>query len=250
MLFIIALGGTAVASGPFGAPQSVSREAGGLNTAIGYWYHQDTFRNDNDRQIRQNQIYSQVAYGGKNGWEIYGRIGLADLKMFDAFRSANVLTTTSQNDFAENWKFFGTLGAKGFIPFNKIFGIGAFIQGTYHFSNYTDSVAGSDNGAPYLADLKIKNLWDVNLGVAVQTTIPWNIRLYAGPYVYYAAGRASLDTNIPGLAYAAGNVSIKNKSIAGGFAGADIRLAKGFRLNMEGQYADRFSVGAAIAYSY
>ncbi len=71
-------------------------------------------------------------------WEIYGRIGISDLKIFDAFSSTNVLTTTSKNDFEENWKFFGTLGAKGFYPINNIFGIGAFLQGSYNFSNFTD----------------------------------------------------------------------------------------------------------------
>ena len=37
---------------------------------------------------------------------------------------------------------------------------------------------------------------------------------------------------------------------AGGFAGIDIPLAKGFRLNVEGQYSDRFSAGAAVSYTY
>ncbi len=249
-LWLLAMNSVAAAGGLFGPPQTVSREAGGLNTAIGYRYHEDTFTSDTDHIVRQNQIYSQVAYGAKNRWEIYGRIGISDLKICDAFRSTNALTTTSKNDFEENWKFFGTLGAKGFFPFNKIFGIGAFIQGTYHFSNYTDDIAGSNNGTPYIAELKIKNLWDINLGMALQATAPWDIKLYAGPYVYYSEARASLDANIPGLEYAAGNVSIRNKSIAGGFAGVDIPLLKGFRLNMEGQYTQRFSLGAAVTYTY
>jgi len=50
--------------------------------------------------------------------------------------------------------------------------------------------------------------------------------------------------------YAAGRYSVQNTSIAGGFAGLDIPLAKGFRLNVEGQYADRISAGAAISYTY
>jgi hypothetical protein len=191
-----------------------------------------------------------VAYGAKNMWEIYGRIGVSDLKISDCFSSANALTTTNKLDFEENWKFFGTVGAKGFYPINRIFGIGAFVQGTYHFSNYTDSVVASNSGTPYTADLKIKNLWDINFGMGFQLTAPLDIKLYAGPYVYYSEAKASLDTNIPGLEYTAGNVSIRNKSIAGGFAGVDIPLFKGFHLNVEGQYADRFSTGAAISYTY
>jgi hypothetical protein len=250
VLIILVFNTLATAGGLFGPPQTVSKETGGLNTAIGYFYHEDTFNNDTDRLIRQNSIYSQVAYGSKNMWEIYGRIGVSDLKIFDVFSSTDNSTTTNKLDFEDNWKFFGTLGAKGFYPISKIFGIGAFIQGTYHFSNYTDGVTGSNNGTPYVADLKIKNLWDINFGMGFQLTAPLNIKLYAGPYVYYSEAKASLDTNIPGIEYAAGNVSISNKSIVGGFAGVDIPLFKGFHLNVEGQYADRLSAGAAISYTY
>jgi len=249
-LIILASDTLALAAGLFGPLQTVSKEAGGLNTAIGYFYSEDTFKNDTDHLIRQNSIYSQVAYGANNMWEIYGRIGVSDLKISNCFSSTNALTTISKHDFEENWKFFGTAGAKGFYPIGKIFGIGAFIQGTYHFSNYTDSVAGSTGGTPYTADFKIKNLWNINFGVGFQLTVPLNIKLYAGPYVYYAEAKASLDTNIPGIEYAAGNVLIRNKSIVGGFAGVDLPLFKGFHLNVEGQYADRFSAGAAISYTY
>lgn len=250
-LIILVTNTIAFAAGLFGPPQTISKEAGGLNTAIGYFYSEDTFKIDNEQHLlRQNSIYSQVAYGGNNIWEIYGRIGVADLKIPDAFNSTDVLTTTSKLDFEENWKFFGTLGAKGFYPISKIFGIGAFIQGTYHFRNYTDSVSASNNGTAYIANLKIKNLWDVNFGIGLQITAPLAIKLYAGPYVYYAEAKESLDTNIPGVEYAAGNASIRNKSIVGGFAGVDIPLLKGFHLNAEGRYAERFSAGAAISYTY
>ena len=67
------------------------------------------------------------------------------MKISDAFRSTQISTTTSKNDFEDNWKFFGTLGAKGFYPFNKAFGIGAFVQGSYYFRDFTDNVSGMPN---------------------------------------------------------------------------------------------------------
>jgi hypothetical protein len=249
-LLIFSINTTAAAAGLFGAPQTVSKEAGGLNTAIGYWYHEDTYTNGADHIIRQNEVYSQAAYGAKNIWEIYARIGVSDLKIFDVFSSTDASTTTNKNDFEENWKFFGTLGAKGFYPINKTFGIGAFIQGTYYFSNFTDNVAGTSISMPFTTDLKVKNLWDMNFGIGFQATIPYGIKLYAGPYIYYSEAKVSLVANIPGLEYATGNVSIENKSIAGGFAGIDIPLAKGFHLNIEGQYSDRFSAGVTGTYTY
>jgi len=250
VLFIFSINSTVAASGLFGAPQTVSKEAGGLNTAIGYLYHEDTYTNGADHIIRQNEIYSQVAYGAKNIWEIYARIGVSDLKVFDVFNSTDASTTPNKNDFEENWKIFGTLGAKGFYPINETFGIGAFIQGTYYFSNFTDDVTGTSGSQPFATDLKVDNLWDVNFGVGFQATTPCGIKFYAGPYIYYLQANVSLADNIPGLEFAAGNVSIKNKSLAGGFAGIDIPLAKGFRLNMEGQYSERFTAGAAVSYIY
>lgn len=249
-LLILAVNSVATAGGLFGLPQTISKEAGGLNTALGYRYYEDTFKSDTDHVIRQNQIYSQVAYGSSNRWEIYGRIGISDLKIFDAFTSTAVSTATDKDHFEENWKFFGTLGAKGFYPLNSVFGIGAFIQGSYHFSNYTDEVAGANNTMPFIADLKIKNLWDVNFGLGFQATVPGGIKLYTGPYVYYAEADGCLSSALSGIQSGNQKVLWKNKSVAGGFLGADIGLAKGFRLNIEGQYTDRFSVGAAITYTY
>jgi hypothetical protein len=249
-MLILAMNSIAAAGGLFGPLQTISKEAGGLNTAVGYRYHEDIYKNHADSVLRQNQIYSQVAYGASNRWEIYGRIGLSDLNIFDAFRSTNVLTTTSKDHFEENWKFFGTLGAKGFYPINNIFGIGAFLQGSYNFSKFTDETAGIHNTTPFAADLEVKNLWDVNFGIGVQATVPFGIKLYGGPYVYYAEADARFSDNIPGLPFGTEKTLLKNKSAAGGYFGADIPLVKGFRLNIEGQYTDRFSFGSAITYTY
>ncbi len=248
--FILSSGSAAMAGGMFGPPQTLSKKTGGLNTAIAYRYAEDTFKNASDYVLRQNQVYSQAAYGASDIWEIYGRIGLSDLKISDIFSSTSVLTTTSKNNFEENWKFFGTLGAKAFYPAASWFGVGAFIQSTYHFSNYTDDVTGVYNGTPFEADLKIKNLWDIHGGIGFQATLPWSIKLYGGPYVYYSDADIVLTADIPGLSFGTEKGLLQNKSKAGGFLGADIPLAKGFRLNIEGQYSERLSIGSAVTYTY
>lgn len=240
----------AAAGGLFGPLQTVSRQAGGLNTAVGYWYHQETFKNHTEHVVRQNQLYSQAAYGAGNLWEIYGRIGISEMKIDNAFKPTDILTATSKNHFKEDWKFFGTLGAKGFYPINSVFGVGAFLQGTYNFSNFSDRTARHHHTTPFIADLNIKNLWDIHFGVGVQATVPCGIKLYSGPYVYYTEADAHLSRAIQGIPSGTKHESWKNKSVAGGFLGADIPLAKGFRLNIEGQYTDRFSIGSAITYTY
>jgi hypothetical protein len=249
-LWLLAAHSTAFAGGMFGPPQTVSRLEGGLNTAIGCRYAEDIFKTSADHVIRQNQFYSQASYGALGIWEVYGRIGVTDLKIFDAFSSGDILTTTSKTHFAENWKFFGTLGAKAFYPINSIFGVGAFLQGSYNFSNFTDDVGGFYGSTPYLVDLKVKNFWDVNFGAALQAAVPFGMKIYAGPYVYYSQADAFLTCPIPGIQSSAQKVLWKNKNLTGAYFGADIPLWKGFRLNIEGQYTGYFSCGSAITYTY
>jgi hypothetical protein len=240
----------AVAGGMFGPPQTLSKKEGGLNTAIGYQYVQDTLKNDLEHVFRQHQIYSHAAWGASNLWEIYGRVGISDLKISDAFASSNTLTAVSKTDFEENWKFFGTLGGKIFYPFDDHLGVGAFIQWTYHFSNYTDDVVGVYHATPFAADLKIKNLWDVKAGLALQAAVVWNIKIYGGPFVDYTQADARLPAPIPGLLMGGRDDVLRNTSKVGGFLGVDMPLLRGFRLNIESRYTDQFSIGSAVTYTY
>ena len=255
-LFIAALlmflvPGTAVSSGLFGPPQSLAREDGGLNTSIGYGYNEDKFENDGEFVIRQNQVYSQVAYGGaRRLWEVYARIGVADLEIEDAFHSERASTTSSQRDFDGNGEVFGALGAKVFYPLRGIFGVGAFVQSSCFFNDFKDKVSGIQSGQPYSTELKIKNFWDIYSGISLQATVPYGVILYAGPYVYYAEAKASPSRDIPGLQLAAGDDTLNNKTAIGGFAGVQVPLGKGFSLNLEGQYSERFSGGIAVTYTY
>ncbi len=248
--FILFAGqGTAIAGGPFGPLQPVSKEEGGLYTGIGYGYHEDEYKNGTEHVFRQNQVYSHLAYGAKN-WEIFGRIGISDLKISDAFSSTRASTTTSKNDFEDNWKFFGTLGGKGYYPFTQTFGMGAFLLGSYYFKSFTDRVSGTQDGVPFTGDLEVKNLWDVNFGLGLQATVPYKIRLYIGPYVYYSEAKVSLFRTIPGLNSDQASIRVHNRTNVGGFTGFDLPLTRGFHLNVEGQYSERFSFGAAVTFSY
>jgi hypothetical protein len=249
---ILSVPGRAAAGGPFGPPQPIAKEkeAMGYHTGIGYWLHEDNYKNGTEQGTRQNQVYSELGYGSRNGWEITARVGVSDLKLIDAFGSSTASTATSKKDFEDQGKFFSTVGTKGFYPFNKTLGLGAFIQGTYTFSDFTDSVSGTRNGAPFSVELGVKNLWDVNFGIGFQATVPYGIKMYLGPYVYYSEAKVSSSANVTGLALASGETTLKNKTSLGGFTGIEAPLGKGFRLNLEGQYTERLSVGAAVIYVY
>ena len=106
VLSFLAISQSANASGLFGPLQTVSREQGGLNTAIGYLYHEDTYKNGESYTMKQNEIYSQAAYGAKNIWEVYARIGVSNMKMTGIFASSDHFVETSQDDFEADWKRF------------------------------------------------------------------------------------------------------------------------------------------------
>jgi hypothetical protein len=250
LVIILATQGKAAASGPFGPPQPVSKPAGGLHTGIGYWLQEDKFKGNEEYIIRQQQIYSELGYGFQRNWDIYARIGLATPRIFDAFLPATAATVTDRNDFSENWKFFSTLGLKGYYPISSAFGIGAFVQGTYYFSDFKDNVTGFRNGVPFTVELALEKSWDINAGIGFQATIPWGINLYIGPYIYYAETKASSSAAVIDLHLTPVETTLKNNAVFGGFAGIDAPLAKGFRLHVEGKYADRLSAGVAVIYAY
>jgi hypothetical protein len=248
LLLMVPVG--AIAGGPFGPPEPIVKGTGGLHTGIGYWLQEERYQNGTEQLFRQNQIYSEAGYGSRR-WEITGRIGMADLKLGDAFRSSAATTViSSRANFEEHWKFFGTLGVKAFYPVNATFGLGAFLQGSYAFSDFTDSFAGTRDGTPFVAELRVKNLWDVNAGLGLQATVFNGTKLYGGPYLRHSEGKVWSSRDVAGIALAAGETTLKNRTAFGGYAGVEAPLGKGFRLTLEGQYGERLSAGAAIVYVY
>ena len=221
-----------------------------MHTAIGYWFGQTKYEKSTSVLMRQNQIYSEAGYGFNRYADLYARVGISDFEISDIFSSHSAITSTNHDDFKDRWNFFGTLGTKGFYPINSIIGVGAFVQGTYYFGKIYDDVAGLDNGTPFTAELKLKNLWDISGGLGLQITAPLGIKLYAGPYGYYSEAVFYPKTIVVGLPFMSGKGKIKSKTNWGGYGGFIIPLGKGFKVNVEGQYADRFSAGAAITYTY
>ncbi|MHB8909093.1 MAG: hypothetical protein ACYDAA_09495 [Syntrophales bacterium] len=250
LFFVLIPPGNAVAGGPFGAPEPVVKGTGGLHTGIGYWFHEDTYENGREQVTRQNQVYSEVGYGSRNGWEITARVGMSDLRGSDAFGTSHTSTVTAKNDFEEHGKFFSTVGAKGFYPFSGTFGLGAFLRGTYYFSDFTDNAVGTRSGVPFSVELRMKNVWDVDFGMGFQVTGPSGIKLYCGPFARYSELTVWSSADLAGGKFPAGETTLKNKAGLGGFAGVELPLAKGFRLNLEGQYDERWSAGAAVLYAY
>jgi len=250
IVFTVIISVPVMAAGLYGPMQTVSRQQGGLNTSIGYFYHADAYQDIERYAIKQNQFYMQAAYGSKNIWEAYARLGVSDMAMTGIFASVNHYVTTSKDNFESDWIPFGSLGGKVFYPINAIFGVGAVVQGTYYFDDFSDTVAITSGGMPVRTEIEVKRLWDINFGVGAQASLPRNIQLYAGPYLYYSEAKMSRHSGLHGIGYGSQDETIENKTKAGLLMGADIPLIKGFRLNLEGRLSDKFSAGFAVSYTY
>lgn len=249
VLIVMLLPVSIFAGSLFGPPQPVSRPDGGLHTAIGYWRYEDKFKDGGDYVLKQNQLYTHAGYGARDLWEVYGRLGVADMKLENAFSPTDALTSASRSDLNDTWNnFFGTLGGKLFYPYGKIFGVGAFLQGTYFFNYFSDGVSGTRAGGPYTAGLKIKNMWDLNFGIGGQMAVA-DTKFYLGPYFHHAEANASPAPAMTGLQFAS-DTTIKNKSSVGVFAGIDAPLGRGFRFNIEAHYCEELSIGAGISFTY
>jgi len=156
-----------------------------------------------------------VAYGAKNIWEIYARIGVSDLKIFDAFSSTDASTTTNKNDLKKTGSFLALWEPRVFYPSTK------YSEWAPLFREHTT-----------LVTLRTM-LWDQwrqafysrpegkkSLGRKFRCWISsyhslW-YQIICRPYVYYSEAKVSLAANIPGLEYAAGMFLLRTSPLPAG----------------------------------
>jgi len=233
---------TSVYAGQFGPLETYAKE-GGFSFGVGYFYEDTkwdsaTFRIagvslDTEKfRTESNQMYLQGSYAPTKGWEVYGRLGAADMKL------------KNDNDLNDSQKFFGTLGIKSTLYDNKTFSLGPFLQGTYR-SNYKDS---SVLGVAVKADYELKNYYDINVGFTGQVRANGFI-IYGGGFYTYANAKAELTLSLLGVSVSDSD-TIKVKNPVGGFLGLSIPFTKELKFNIEGQFKDRVSAGGILTYSF
>ncbi len=92
---------------------------------------------------------------------------------------------------------------------------------------------------------KIKNAWDVGLGIAAQAPLGETFTVYGGPLFVY--GRAEV-TREQGLAR--DETTYEEKNPAGVFGGITVRLSRNLVVFAEAQYRSDVTAGASIAWSF
>lgn len=123
---------------------------------------------------------------------------------------------------------------------------GAFKIGTIFLASYYPGYEAEttlSTGTPVKA--KIKNEWDVGLGIAVQASFRETVSLYGGPLFVY--GSAKVTREAGGFSDA---TTYEEKSLVGGFAGIGVNLSRRLVVFAEAQYRSDVSAGASVAWSF
>ncbi|HBA39861.1 MAG TPA: hypothetical protein DCZ05_09005 [Deltaproteobacteria bacterium] len=191
---VLTLAASMIYAGQFGPPEPITNE-GKVSIGVGYFHSSGKLNAENSsdlfiaqHKIQQNQPYLQAGYGFIKNWEAYLRVGGADLEVENAFSFDSSLSRS--NTSRKGLRPFGTLGVKGLLYDGFYFGLGPFFQGSI-FSSYEDKKTRvRPSGLCCNSDeVKIKNPWDVNFGIGVQTKL-YGVTLYGGPFAYWTGYKA------------------------------------------------------------
>lgn len=218
-------------AGQFGPAEPAAKE-GMTSMGVGYFYSESKMKSSNigDLVFKSSQVYLQGSYSFVRNWEVYGRIGGANMK-------------EQVSNFDDSMKVFGSLGVRGLLYNDGLFSVGPFIQGNM-YSNYSDTV--TSGGAT--GRFTVENPWDGSVGLATQIKKD-NFSVYYGPFAYIARNEVKVEAPFGNL-LANGSATLKEKQNLGVFLGINAVAIKDFNIGIEGQYTGRFSVGGMANYSF
>jgi hypothetical protein len=158
LLFVVMCG---IASAGMFGPTEPTAAPGKYSLGAGYFYDYTKWKtNGPDVRTESNQGYAQGSFAPTKNFDLFGRLGGADLKA----------------EGKANTKLFGTLGGKAIFYQDNIAALGVFGQGTYHFEDYNTGV------------VKIKDYYDVQAGLSAQVKFQ-DFIIYGGGFWYYARAK-------------------------------------------------------------
>jgi hypothetical protein len=210
-------------AGQFGPPEPTAKE-GKPSIGIGYFYSESKMKSGDTGNLvfKSNQVFLQGSFSFVKNWEVFGRIGGADMK-------------DHASGFKDGMKAFGSLGVRGLVYDDGLFGFGPVIQGNIYSRHNDTTISG---GEP--ERFTVENSWDGSVGLAAQIKID-KVVFYYGPFAYVARNKLKVQN------YSA---TLKEKQNVGGFLGVNVLAIKGLNICIEGQYTGRFSVGGMVNYSF
>ena len=183
----------------------------------------------------QNHWFIDGAYTFNPQWEVFGRLGLAGVRLADGYL------------FRDGNKLFGTAGLRGLIVQSERAAIGIIVQASA-YDRYDETQTNVDQGAVFTRRAEWQQ-YDAELGLAAQVKFFNIITLYGGPLFYVAMANAELRTSGPGFATRKTGTAREDQYL-GGFIGVRISVGKSFTITGEHQERDGRSSGFVVSYSF
>ena len=172
-------------------------------------------------KVKTNFYYATLGYGLADNWEVYGRLGIADIKGEDRFP-----------DYSNQWE-------GGNFDNDLVWGIGfryTFYQQDKVRWGVTANMNWIDTSEDWTSDgqKETVDFSAYDLLVAVGPTVDmggW--KLYGGPFFYMFNGDFDLKDTSPG-GWWKGSADVEEDSSFGGYVGAAIPLAANTDMTFEG----------------
>ncbi len=213
---------TAAWAGPFGPPEPFA-DPGKFSLELGYSFDRTGMKQDGDRLgLRSHQYFLQGDYSLIKDWEVYGRFGAADERVFDR---------DLHKRFTDGAEPYGSLGFKGVLYRYNNFALGPFVEGSWY---------GDHSGLT-------KNQWDANLGMSAQYKLSivrgYALTVYGGPFAYLRQADSETST-LP-------QDDMKERHNLGGFLGVSLPVFNPrVVLNAEAQMKERLGGGLSLGYKF
>ncbi len=194
--------------------------------------------------VRQQLVYLQVAFRFLDDFEVYGRIGGADLVLDDMVRILE--GQLKAGNFKDStMRPYMSLGGRGMLYKGENVGVGPFFQASF-YSNYRDRWAAPMDDVYMTA--RWRGMWDLSTGLSAQASIGDAI-IYGGPVIYASGARVRHTISFFGEELTE-RVKYKERGNLGSFIGARIPLPAGIEVGVEGRYRSAFSMGFSVARAF
>ena len=216
VLMVVALAGSAVlALAPMGPP-TAGLKTGQFRVGVEYSYSDVDMELDGEELdgVSSNMIFGNLGYGIMDDWEVFVRLGVANVDIDD-------------EDFSGDYGFAWGLGTKVTFLKQENLNWGALFQMTW--TNSEDE------------DVKI-DAYDMQIAVGPTWKLSDTLSIYGGPFVHLING----DVDVPGDTY-----DLEEDSAFGGYVGAEAALADNTSLFGEVQFTGAgWAIGTGVVWKF
>jgi len=180
-------------------------------------------------EIETNMLFTNLSYGNTNGWEVFLRLGLANVEADDF---------DGDNEFAYGLGTKATLGNYSGLDWGVLFQIGWF-EGD-------DTVTGFLPGYGVVTADQEVEAYEIQIALG-PTYDGGNYKIYGGPFFHLVDG--DYDFDIPGVA--SGSFDIEEESVFGGYIGTSIELPSNSDIGVEFQFTgDAQAIGIRYVHRF